>query len=213
MDLHDILGRIDQRLAVRELSATAASERAGSKDLIRNWRRAVKDRKPAGATMTSLGKLAPVLGTSVSWLATGEGDPDQPDVGRAAIPVPLISWVSASGLELAEHVAEIGDARTVYAPALDPDGDWFALEVKGSSMDRISPPESIIFVNRLDRRLVANACYIIAEGDSGEASYKRYRPAPERWEPVSTLDHETLYPTPGNTPRVIGRVRLSMLAM
>ncbi|QZN99766.1 hypothetical protein [Chenggangzhangella methanolivorans] len=79
-------------------------------------------------------------------------------------------------------------------------------------MDRISPPESIIFVNRKDRTLVANACYVVATED-GEASYKRFRPNPDRWEPVSTFEHPTLYADQGLSPKIVGRVKLTTLLM
>lgn len=78
-------------------------------------------------------------------------------------------------------------------------------------MDRISPPESVIVVNLKDKKLVPNACYVI-ETDEGEITYKRYRPGPDRWEPVSTdLTHETLYPPPHGGPKVVGRVKKTIL--
>lgn len=78
-------------------------------------------------------------------------------------------------------------------------------------MDRISPPDSMIIVNRRDKRLVANACYVIADGDGG-ATYKRYRPDPMRFEPVSTNPaHEPMFPD--HEPTIIGRVRRTILDM
>jgi SOS-response transcriptional repressor LexA len=86
-----------------------------------------------------------------------------------------------------------------------------ALRVVGDSMDRISPPDSIIFVNRADRRLVANGCSVIATPD-GEATYKRYRPSPDRFEPVSVNPaHEPFFPD--GMPKIVGRVRKSILDM
>jgi phage repressor protein C with HTH and peptisase S24 domain len=94
---------------------------------------------------------------------------------------------------------------------LSPDGDWIALQVVGDSMDRISPPESIIFIDRRDKVLVPNACYVIANGD-GEATYKRFRTNPMRFEPVSTNpSHETIYPQ--REPLIVGRVKKSILKM
>lgn len=78
-------------------------------------------------------------------------------------------------------------------------------------MDRISPPGSKILVNRREKRLVPNACYVIAD-ENGAATYKRYRPDPVRFEPVSTVpDHEPFFPE--NEPVIIGRVRRSILEM
>lgn len=122
--------------------------------------------------------------------------------------VPLVSWVSAGQL-MREHFAG-AELERIHVPDL-PKGDWIALRVQGDSMDRISPPESVIVVNRKDRKLVANACYVIAD-EEGNATYKRFRPSPMRFEPVSTNpDHEPIFPD--NEPRIVGRVRLSILKM
>lgn len=157
---------------------------------------------------------------SLEWLLTGRGDPrprpastrqvdDQPGISA-----PLISWVSAGALKTPDAVIDLDDAERVYAPGLDPKGDWIALRVEGDSMDRISPPESLIFVDRKDRRLVTNACYVIADVEGGEATYKRFRSNPDRWEPVSTnTAHEAMFPAKGHAPVIIGRVKKTVLDM
>lgn len=121
--------------------------------------------------------------------------------------VPHLAWVSAG--ELAEVVNDdLAEAPRVEVAGLAP-GDWIALTVKGSSMDRISPPESVIFVNRKDKRLVPNACYIIAD-EEGQSTYKRYRPEPIRFEPVSNdAGHDTIFPDA--EPIIVGRVRRTVL--
>ncbi|MBB4146047.1 S24 family peptidase [Rhizobium rhizoryzae] len=125
-----------------------------------------------------------------------------------AIDVPLIAKVSAGDLQRDDlRDEQIGTITVGQLPA----GDWIALEVDGDSMDRISPPESIIIVNRADKRLVANACYVVAD-ENGQATYKRYRPNPDRFEPVSTnTAHEPIFPQ--QLPAVIGRVRMSLLKL
>lgn len=124
--------------------------------------------------------------------------------------VPLLSWVSAGTLAYQEAVTGLDDFPTLEVASL-PAGDWIALRVEGDSMDRISPPESIILVNRKDKRLVANACYVIAD-QHGNATYKRYRPNPSRFEPVSTNPtHEPIFPD--NDAPVVGRVRRSIIDM
>lgn len=131
--------------------------------------------------------------------------------GAGQVSAPLLSWVSAGRLAVADDVSDLASAKRVQAADLNPGGDWIALIVDGDSMDRISPPDSIIFVDRSDQRLVPNACYVIQDADGG-ATYKRYRPNPDRWEPVSVNpDHEPLFIKSGNAPRVIGRVRRTML--
>lgn len=127
--------------------------------------------------------------------------------------VPLLSWISAGGLAEPRAVAAHDEALEMIRWSLNEKGDWFALRVEGDSMNRISPPDSVIFVNRRDKRLVGNACYIIADAD-GNASYKRYRTDPARWEPVSTNEaHEPSYVEHDGEPVIIGRVRRTLLSM
>lgn len=127
------------------------------------------------------------------------------------VSVPVISWVQAGNLQKPEVVSAIEDAPRVMAPDLDPRGEWIALKVEGDSMNRISPPESVIFVNLRDKKLVPNACYVISDED-GSSSYKRFRPG--RFEPVSTnKKHKPFRLKNGNEPRVIGRVRKTVLGM
>ncbi|MET3925966.1 S24 family peptidase [Devosia sp. 2618] len=125
-----------------------------------------------------------------------------------AIVVPVLTWVSAGAMTRDDLSQEAIGTITV---ADLPGGDWFALQVVGDSMDRISPPESTIFVNRADKQLISHACYVIDDGE-GNATYKRYRTNPPRFEPFSTNpSHEPLYPD--NDPTVVGRVGMSQIRM
>jgi len=206
--VNDLARRIQERLDALGKSPRAASlEAGGSSDLLRGVLRGrVKSLKGDNAT-----KLAEVLGVSVEWLLTGQGEADQvPDFTKgAAVSVPLISWVSAGRMSFPDISDDI--IGHVEQGGLDPTGDWIALKVVGDSMDRISPPESIIFVDRADKVLVPNACYVISNGD-GEATYKRFRSNPMRFEPVSTNPtHEPIYPT--REPLIVGRVKKSTIEM
>jgi len=205
----DLEKRINERLAALNLSARQASMLAGgSPDLVRNISRG-KSRSPRAENVSN---LAHVLEVSIDWLLTGQGnmnDPREPDSKLQKIKVPLIDWVSAGKMSYSDIGEEI--IGFVEETGLDRDGDWIALRVKGDSMDRISPPESIIFVDRRDQVLVPNACYVISNTD-GEATYKRFRPNPMRFEPVSTNSlHEPIYPT--REPLIVGRVKKSILDM
>lgn len=148
----------------------------------------------------------PAIASALSCAVFDLDDSYLPDVGGVPLAVvPLVAWVSA-GAMLAADIADdvLGQVRAADLPS----GDWIALRVEGDSMDRISPPKSIILVDRKRRALVPNACYVIEDGD-GNATYKRYRPNPDRFEAVSSRDHPTLYPD--NTPRVVGRVMRTFL--
>lgn len=145
---------------------------------------------------------------NLDWLLTGRGPMESSADPAGAISVPILSWVSAGKMALDD--APDVNIGSIDQTGLDSEGDWIALRVDGTSMDRISPPQSIIIVNRKDRRLVNNACYVIADSSNGASSYKRFRANPSRFEPVSTEGgHETLFPD--NEPIIVGRVRRSIL--
>lgn len=123
---------------------------------------------------------------------------------------PLISWVSAGQLMTPDNPVDLEGGKQIPLGDLGP-GEWIALRVDGDSMDRISPPDSVILVNMADRKLVPNACYVIVT-EEGEATYKRYRGNPPRFAPVSTnVDHDDIYPE--GAVRVLGRVRRSLIDM
>lgn len=125
--------------------------------------------------------------------------------------VSIVSWISAGALVQVDAVSP-ESVEGQYLVCGAGRGDWIAFRVDGTSMDRISPPGSVILVNRAERQLVPNACYVFADHDGG-ATYKRFRPDPMRLEAVTTLPdlHPTIFPD--NTPAVIGRVRRSVLEM
>lgn len=211
--LDDVLRRIDKRLQVVGLTESAAAMKAGlSNSAIRNWRRAVKDGqgKKRGASFKTLEALAPILKTTAAWLLDEVGPEEAQNwcAPSTVIDVPLVSLISAGQLLDQDGIADFSDCR--HIPAIDlPEGDWIALKVEGPSMNKISPPDSVIFINRRDKRLVHNACYVIAD-ETGAATYKRYRTdkTPD-FHPVSYDEVEP--PTLKGTIRVIGRVRRTML--
>jgi SOS-response transcriptional repressor LexA len=196
--------RIKMRLAELNMSAREASIRTtGKPEFLRPVLAGANPR------IDNLEKLAHVLDVSITWLVMGEGEKERFKDPTHYVEVPLISWVSAGKMSFPD-VSE-GQLSTVMMPNLDPTGDWIALHVVGDSMDRISPPDSIIFVDRNDKALVPNACYVISNGD-GEATYKRFRSSPMRFEPVSTNPaHQAIYPT--REPLIVGRVKKSTIDM
>lgn len=194
--------RLEEKMdEAREKPAPLATRLGFSDSFIRDILRG----KAKNPSATNLERLARALGTTADYLLgiTDEDEPGDPVV----FAVPVLAMVSAGSL-MRDDVRDeaIGTIRMSDLGA----GDWIALRVHGNSMDRISPPESIIFVNRRDKRLVPNALYVIAD-EEGNASYKRYRPGPPpRFEPVSTDPNlEPLFPQ--HEPVIIGRVRRSVL--
>ena len=153
---------------------------------------------------TLIYKIADVLGVPPPLI-----DPEIPSNEGSQLVIPIVSNVSAGAL----MQPDISDEQigVIRVGELDPHGDWLAMRVDGDSMDRVSPPGSIILVNRKEKRLVPNACYVFSNGDDG-VTYKRFRPNPDRLEPVSTNpNHEPIFFE--HEPTVIGRVRKTILDM
>lgn len=177
------------------LTIDELAERAGLSSTY-VWR---MERGERNVSLKNLQKLADALGMSPGDLIESKPVAD----------VPILSWVSA-GMMARDDVQQdvVGEIRM---SDLDPRGDWIALRVEGDSMDRISPPGSLILVDLTDKALVPNACYIITDTDN-QATYKRFRSNPPRFEPVSTNpSHEPIFPD--GEPAVIGRVRRSLIDM
>lgn len=156
-------------------------------------------------------KYAKAFNVSFRWLYLGEGLPEDIDVEPAStIDVPLISMISAGQLIAHDGVSDFSDFPTITALDL-PEGDWIALRVEGDSMNKISPPGSIIIANRRDRRLVHNACYVIAD-EQGQATYKRYRSTDvPPFQPASY--HEVAPPEMSGAISIIARVRRSIIEL
>jgi transcriptional regulator with XRE-family HTH domain len=95
-----------------------------------------------------LRELAVKLNTTEQWLLWNEGPETVVSSTFNVISVPLIAWESAADVEPhldgVPHLA-ISDLGR---------GTFFGLRVENDSMNRISPPGSIIIVNRDDRELV-----------------------------------------------------------
>ena len=188
----------NQIAAVRKrvgLKIEELAERAGLSTTY-VWR---MERGERNVSLKNLQKLADALGVAPSDLIESKPVADEP----------ILSWVSA-GMMARDDVQQdvVGEIRM---SDLDPRGEWMALRVEGDSMDRISPPGSLILVDLTDKALVPNACYIITDGDS-QATYKRFRSNPPRFEPVSTNpSHQPIFPD--GEPAVIGRVRRSLIDM
>ena len=200
--------------------------RMNERDRIRNWLKALLDSAPRG-TKSQLADAMGIRREALSRMISGTGEAREVtavELARAGeffrVPlhdfrgsrdapptVPLISWVSAG--RLAESSQAPRAERLLAMPDLG-SGDFFALTVKGDSMDRISPDGSIIVVNRREQQLVAGKAYVFAI--KGEATYKLWRPGPPaRLEPYSTNPmNEPIFPERRKL-FVVGRVRRTLL--
>jgi transcriptional regulator with XRE-family HTH domain len=88
-----ILERIAARRAELGLSEAAVAAKGGSRDLIRNWRRALEKGQTISARYDSLAAIARALDVSEDWLIMGKGEakaksgpPRQPGMADAATP-------------------------------------------------------------------------------------------------------------------------------
>lgn len=120
----------------------------------------------------------------------------------------VISWVAASQMRDVGDVTASEDAPKVAASDL-PSGDWFALKVRGDSMDEVAPDGALIFINRKEKRLIHKAYYVFAE--RGEATFKQYIEKPTRllMPRSSNREHSPIVPT--RNFEVVGRVRRVVL--
>lgn len=132
----------------------------------------------------------------------------QRDLGETVSDVRLVSWVSAGQLMDQDHLASLEDFPSIHVADL-PRGKWIALRVNGTSMNKLSPPESIIIVDLDDKRLINGKCYVVAD-ETGAATYKAYDPACDPpFVPRSYLDIDP--PEFIGSARVVGRVYRTML--
>lgn len=146
------------------------------------------------------------------WLYDGSGPMQEPakTSRRPPIEVPVISWVSAGGLNPMGDIENIADAERLVLSGLPP-ARYFATQVRGDSMDRVSPEGSRIIVNCDDHEPIAGRFYLFSL--RGEATFKRYYDSPiKRLEPFSTNPaNRTIYLAEDPDWNVVGRVVRSLL--
>ncbi|WP_315701319.1 MULTISPECIES: XRE family transcriptional regulator [unclassified Bradyrhizobium] len=163
-----------------------------------------------GATQASVSRwekgIVKPKGESLKKLAQLAGETEAEFLYGRQIGVPLLSWVSAGKLLQAQSVdaALRDDVERIGVSGLGP-GDFFALRVKGDSMNKIAPDGSIVIVNRAEREPIDRKFFIFLADH--ETTFKRFRANPTRLEPYSyNPEHETIYPDHSYFS-VLGRVR------
>lgn len=118
-----------------------------------------------------------------------------------AVDVPILSSVQAGALTEALEPYAIDSDLPHERVAGAPD-TTFALRVLGTSMNHVAPEGSLALVDYSDRDLISGRYYVVKVGD--EATFKRYRSRPDRFEPDSTEQHDTIFPD--KPVSVVGRV-------
>ena len=118
--------------------------------------------------------------------------------------IPVVSWVAASTFTDMVPVRESDVTGHLTIGDL-PTGDYFALDVRGDSMDRIAPDGSKIIVDRHKTDLVHKKFYVFLENRS--TTFKRAMLKPTlRLEPFSHSYHEPIFPEDPSEVIVLGRV-------
>lgn len=99
----------------------------------------------------------------------------------------MLEWVPVIGIAAAGCWEEAITIPHYTVPLLKKPGrkPAFAVEVNGDSMDQILPNGSWAAVDPSQRTLYERKVYLIQNGH-GEATIKRYRESPARFEPVSS---------------------------
>lgn len=124
--------------------------------------------------------------------------------------VPVLDLVTAGKLKAPTSQVPVEDVPLLAFADLGR-GEFFALNVLGDSMDRLSPEGSIIIVNKADRTLINGRCYVFSH--RGETTYKMWQGG----EPAHLAPYST---NPANKPiffknkrdlEVIGRVKRTLL--
>jgi len=120
---------------------------------------------------------------------------------RRPLRVPVIGMAGAGNwLEAIEHATETLD----FPPEAEATGS-FAVQVVGQSMNMLLPEGSFALVDPTETSLYSGRIYLLRNGD-GEATIKRYRTDPARFEPVSTDPSFTAFEIGSTDFAVIGRI-------
>lgn len=115
--------------------------------------------------------------------------------------VPIIGITSAGNWREAIQLP----MGSLPIPPGNASGDAFALEVSGDSMDKLIADGGYVVVDPTQKELHDGKCYLI-QNDEGEATVKRYRREPARFEPVSTNPEHREWLVSEQDFSVLGRV-------
>jgi len=115
--------------------------------------------------------------------------------------VPIVSWVECGKFTQTAEPLEIGRIDRVVEVATNKK-TLIALDVVGTSINRVASEGSTLIVDYADKTLVNNKYFVVKDGDT--ATCKKYKQDPPRFEPDSTEEHDTIFPEA--EIEVVGRV-------
>lgn len=194
MAINELRQRVERRLA--EINMGAIEAVATVPGLERNYIRDLLEHKKNSFNQNSLDKVAQALRWTVDEL-----------LGRASS-APLLDMVSAGELLAPLSQIDVTAAKRIFFNGLGP-GEFFALTVEGDSMNKQSPQNSIILVNKAETEPVSGKSYVFEY--EGKTTYKLWKASPRSFVPNSTnKTHKTL-PVAKSDFRVIGRVKRTVL--
>ena len=182
----------------------------GMADNIPTAKRILQALKDAGVPQAAIARKLVLPSSAVSNMVNGKRKMTLEEANklldlvpppRPGRELPLIGMAGAGNwLEAIEEARQ-----QVWIPAEDYAEGRFAVEVNGDSMNLLLPHGSIAVIDPTDTQLFSAKIYLLRNSE-GEATIKRYRTDPSRFEPVS--DNPAFVPFEIGTSdfRVIGRV-------
>lgn len=201
-----LVQRVERRLAELSLGPVEATQ--GVDGLERNYIRDLLENKKRSFSQAK----APLVAQALHWTVHDLMGDAAPPSGRRdrLIRVPLLDTVTAGKLAVPMSQIPVEDVPLLAFADLGR-GEFFALMVEGSSMDRLSPEGSVIVVNRADKTLVNGKCYVF--NHRGETTFKRWQGGePAYLEPWSTDPrHTPIFIKKKRDLEVVGRVKRTVL--
>lgn len=177
-------------------------------------------RKDKGLTAAEAGALINVTQATFSRIERGEVSVDAYRLAEIAqaldVPISRLLGIQSQTLVDVQYVPVVASASAgqlteailadaeIKIPVTHPSKTLVAVEVVGTSLNKIIPEGAYAVIDYEDRALVSKQCYAIQI--DGEVTLKRFSDAQGimRFEPVSTETHDTIFCT--QPIEVIGRI-------
>ncbi len=210
----DYRSRIEEALKENRKGVGSAAELARRTRIVEQTARAYVsgERNPPLDVCEDIGHA---LGYQARWLFEGIGPKLLANEivrgdDKSIRVVPILDAVTAGKLAAPSSQIPADDHPRVSQSGLGP-GEFFALQVSGTSMDRISPEGSTIIVNIRDRQPMPGKSYIFSV--KGETTYKRWQSGDTPYlEPFSTdPTHKPIFVKRKRDVEIIGRVVRTIL--